>query len=578
MTDNEIMEKEKKPEDCFFRASAEDFKKIPGSPIAYWVSDNVRNVFIQNAKMEDIGHPCSGIQTGDNDRFLRQWFEVNFSFIGFEYKSIKEAGFSITHHWFPHKKGGEFRKWYGNNDYVLDWADGGKEILSNPSARPQNLLYMFKKGVTWSHTSSGNFGCRVSGEGFTFNVEAPTFFSDETLWNLGVLCSNSAKYFMELLNPTLHFLVGTVKGLPMPSSKEKKIQVEQLVDSLIDVGRWDWDSSETSWGFTRLPFLSSGYHQPSLKGAYQKLRDHWQEITLKMQRLEEENNAVFIEAYGLRDELTPDVHLNEITLTCNPHYRYGGNKTEEELEGLLLADTMREFISYAVGCVFGRYSLDKEGLILANQGETLQDYLKQVPEPSFMPDDDNVIPLIDFDGDWFEDDISERFKQFLKITFGEEHFQENLRFIEQAIGKTIKKFFVKEFYSDHIKRYKKRPIYWQFSSPKGTFNALIYMHRYHPDTVSIVLNDYLREFRTKITARQENLEQITISASASQKEKTQALKTIEKIKKVLDEINHYEHDVLYPLATQKIEIDLDDGVKHNYPLFGKALKKVAGLS
>jgi hypothetical protein len=331
-------------------------------------------------------------------------------------------------------------------------------------------------------------------------------------------------------------------------------------------------------------------------------------MTLEMQRLEEENNRIFIEAYGLQDELTPDVPLNEITLNCNPHYRYGGNKTEEELETLLLADTMKEFISYAVGCMFGRYSLDASGLILANQGETLEDYFRIVEEKkerpevvscqftviskkddgstvidnsknveiSFVPDDDNVIPIL---GDnWFADDITDRFQRFLRTTFGEEHYEENLKFIENAIGKDIRKYFLKNFYTDHVKRYKKRPIYWLFASPKGSFNALIYMHRYQPDTVSIILNDYLREFRTKLIARREHLEQVSISASAKKTEKTKALKEIEKLKKIIEELDTYENEILYPLATQKIEIDLDDGVKVNYKKFGKALKKVAGLS
>ncbi|WP_413699278.1 hypothetical protein ACLKMH_17510 [Psychromonas sp. KJ10-10] len=228
--------------------------------------------------------------------------------------------------------------------------------------------------------------------------------------------------------------------------------------------------------------------------------------------------------------------------------------------------------------MFGRYSLDKKGIVLANQDDSLKYFLSQVSSPSFMPDDDNIIPIMDFDGDWFEDDITERFKIFLKVTFGEEHFAENLAFIEEAIGKNIKKYFVKDFYVDHVKRYKKRPIYWMFSSPKGSFNALIYMHRYQPDTASIVLNDYLREFRTKLESRKESYEQVEISVSASQKDITQAIKAIAKINKVLEEVNDYEHDVLYPLAGKNIEIDLDDGVKHNYPLFGKALKKVTGLS
>ena len=304
-------------------------------------------------------------------------------------------------------------------------------------------------------------------------------------------------------------------------------------------------------------------------------------MTLEMQRLEEENNRIFIDAYGLQDELTPEVPLNEITLTCNPHYRYGGDKSEEELETLLLADTMRELISYSVGCMFGRYALEKPGLVLANQGETIDDYLKQVPESIFPADKDNVIPILD--GDWFTDDIVERFRKFLRVTFGEEHYEANLAFIEKALGKNgkardIRDYFLKDFYSDHVRRYKKRPIYWLFSSPKGSFNALIYMHRYRPDTVSVVLNDYLREFRNKLTSHKNHLEAVSISTAATQGERTKAIKEIEKLKKIIDELDAWEHDVLYPLATQRIEIDLDDGVKVNYPKFGDALKKVPGLS
>ena len=299
-------------------------------------------------------------------------------------------------------------------------------------------------------------------------------------------------------------------------------------------------------------------------------------MTLEMQQLEEENNCIFINTYGLQDELTLEVPLDEITLTCNPHYRYGGNKSEEELQLLLLADTMKEFISYAVGCMFGRYSLDMPGFILANQGETIDDYIAQVPAPTFEPDDDNVIPLLE--KDWFTDDITERFRRFLRVTFGEEHYEENLAFIEQAIGKDIRKYFIKDFYKDHVKMYKKRPIYWLFSSPKGTFNVLIYMHRYRPDTVSVVLNDYLREFCTKLAARKSHLEQVGISASASQRDKTRATKEIEDLDKMIRELDDYERDVLYPLATEQVEIDLDDGVKVNYNKFGQALKKVPGLS
>ena len=243
---------------------------------------------------------------------------------------------------------------------------------------------------------------------------------------------------------------------------------------------------------------------------------------------------------------------------------------------------MREFISYAVGCMFGRYSLDKPGLILANQGDTLADYLAQVPEPTYMPVEDNVIPMLD--GDWFADDITERFRRFLRVTFGVEHYEENLKFLEQSLNiknkrnYTIRDYFLGEFYTDHVKRYKKRPIYWLFSSPKGSFNALIYMHRYRPDTVSVVLNDYLREFRSKLVSHKNHLEAVSISANSSPVEKTKALKEIDKVGKMILELEEYERDVLYPLAIQKLEIDLDDGVKANYPKFGTALKKIMGLN
>jgi len=420
------------------------------------------------------------------------------------------------------------------------------------------------------------------------------------------------------LSPTIGYELGYVKQIPIPTDKKIKFD---YVDRLINITKLDWDTYETSWDFTQLPLLSGEWEVESgkkekpptshfslstrLSEAYTKLRRFWLEMTLETQRLEQENNRIFIEAYGLQEELTPEVPLNEITLTCNPYYRYGveecevGSEKWEDMESRLLQDTMKEFISYAVGCMFGRYALDKPGLILANQGETLADFVRKVGSEkwevksstestdtshsplstshlSFVPDEDNVIPMLD--GDWFTDDITERFYKFLRVTFGEEHFDENLEFIERAIGKNIRKYFLKDFYTDHVKRYKKRPIYWLFSSPKGSFNALIYMHRYRPDTVSVVLNDYLREFRAKLASRKDHLEAVSISASATAGEKTRALKEIEKINKMLAELEEYERDVLYPLATEQVEIDLDDGVKVNYNKFGSALRKIPGLT
>lgn len=561
-----------------FITPQKQLKLIPGAPLAYWAEPGTLAAFEKDNRMHQMGTARQGIATADNDRFLRQWFEVDHSNISFDSESMEDFK-SSRKRWLPHKKGGEFRRWAGNNDYILDWKNSGSEIVNNDKARAQNIDYWFRKGVTWSHTSSGSFSARVSEGGFSFNCEGPTLFTEDPDIYLGMLCSNSVLHFMKIMNPTLHFLVGSVSVLPVPQ-KLNAAQVRPVARKLESIAQSDWDNYETSWDFTTLPLLAPEHGAATLEDSYGHLRTYWQGMTDEMQQLEEENNRIFIDAYGLQDELTPEVPLNEITLTCNPAYRYGGKASAEELEVRLRADTMAEFLHYAVGCMFGRYSLNATGLILANQGEGLADYLthlqaKGVPEPSFDVDADNVIPVLD--GDWFADDITERFRKFLRISFGEAKFQENLSFIEGALGKEIRKWFTKDFFDYHVRRYKKRPIYWMFASPKGSFQALIYMHRYHPDTASLVLNEYLREFRAKLEARKGSYQQITISASSSQKDKTQAIKMIDTINKTIDEVNEYERKVLFPLAAQRINIDLDDGVKHNYPLFGAALKKIAGL-
>jgi hypothetical protein len=238
-------------------------------------------------------------------------------------------------------------------------------------------------------------------------------------------------------------------------------------------------------------------------------------------------------------------------------------------------EALEDLVSYAVGCMFGRYSLDELGLVLANQGDSLEDYLARVPSPTFTPDMDNVIPIVD--GDWFEDDIVERFRQFLRVSFGELHFEENLQFVAASLGvKDLRDYFMKSFYRDHVQRYKKRPIYWLFSSPKGSFNALIYMHRYTPSTVSTVLNEYLREYKAKLEASRQHHERLTVG-TGTPREEAAAQKEVDTLRRVLLELDEYEHDVLYPLATQQMQIDLDDGVKANYPKFGSALKKIPGL-
>lgn len=563
----------------FFRASAADFKKIPGSPIAYWLPTQALKILDKTVPLKSFAEARKGMCTRDNNYFVRTWPEISFENIGFGCRSRSDSVKSGKR-WFPYQKGGEFRQWYGNHLSVVDWENDGYRLLHmeklgwTGGSTNHNLEYIFSSALVWSKITSSTPNFRYSPEGFLFD-DASGMCSIKLQSRqhniLGLLCSKVGQFYMSVINPTLNIQPGNMSAMPIKSP-----DIETSVGRIIEISKADWDSFELSWDFTSPLLMRLDYRQSTLKAAYQKCRAHCQEMTLEMQLLEEENNHIFIEAYGLQDELDEKVDLNEITLTCNPHYRYGNNKNEEELEALLLADTMKEFISYAVGCMFGRYSLDKPGLILANQGETLADYLKQIPEPIFPADDDNVIPMLD--GDWFTDDITERFCKFLKVTFGEEHYQENLTFIEKALGKDIRKYFLKDFYNDHVRRYKKRPIYWLFSSPKGTFNALIYMHRYRPDTVSVVLNDYLREFRTKLSARKNHLEAISISASASPGEKTKALKEIESLKKMIDELDIYEREVLYPLATQQLEIDLDDGVKVNYLKSGEALKKIPGLA
>jgi len=557
----------------FYRASAADFKKIPGSPIAYWASQAIRKAFVLGTPLKEVIKPKQGTSTGDDETYVRHWYEVNYLGIGFSVSDLKMSQNS-RFRYFPLDKGGDNRRWYGNNEKILRFDPPAFERLSCLGNNlPSRDLY-FLPGLTWSKIASGRLGVRKDNEGFIFSSVGLKGFPDlsEMDESLGFMNSKVAQSLISTISSSLSIVSGDIEKIPFIKLKDSNCSIIRIA---VKNAKKDWDSFETSWDFTYLPLLNLDYRQPNLKATYAQLRAQWQEITLEMQRLEEENNRIFINAYGLQEELTPEVPLSEITLTCNPHYRYSNSKNAEELETLLLADIMKEFISYAVGCMFGRYALEKPGLILANQGDTIEEYLRQIPEPIFPADNDNVIPILD--GDWFTDDITERFRKFLRITFGEEHYEENLKFIEVALGKEIRKYFLKDFYNDHLRRYKKRPIYWLFSSPKGSFNALIYMHRYRPDTASVVLNGYLREFRIKLLSRKSQLEAVSISASASPGEKTKALKEIESLRKMIEELESYEREVLYPLATEQIAIDLDGGVKVNYQKFGPALKKIPGL-
>jgi type II restriction/modification system DNA methylase subunit YeeA len=561
----------------FYRASAADFKKIPGSPIAYWVSENKLKLFSYEKKIGYYCDPRTGLSTNDNNRFLRRWSEVSISNISFNTKA-HDITLSNNIKWYPCQKGGGFRRWHGLNTEVINWEKDGDEIKSYASKlyksytrTIKNIPYYFKPGLSWSYITSGKISLREFPIGHIIvNAGPACFFADDKHKKIvhAYLNSKIANELLIILAPTMNFDSGPVSEIPIFICEDYLELINPLVQKCITIAKIDWDSYETSWDFTTLPLFQSEYHQPTIQ-TYTKLRAHWQAMTLEMQRLEEENNRIFIEAYGLQDELTPEVPLSEITLTCNPHYRYNGKKNEEELEALLLTDTIKEFISYSVGCMFGRYSLDKPGLILANQGETIDDYLQQVPEPSFMPDDDNIIPILE--DEYFTDDIVGRFKEFLKATFGAESLAENLEFIAGALSKSkkgsaspekvIRDYFLKSFFKDHVKTYKKRPIYWLFTSGKGRgFNALVYMHRYNRETLAKMRTDYLLELEAKLDAR------IGMLGDKSAAEKGRLGKQIE-------ELAAYD-EVLHNKSLEYIDIDLDDGVKVNYAKFEGLVGKI----
>jgi type II restriction/modification system DNA methylase subunit YeeA len=381
-----------------------------------------------------------------------------------------------------------------------------------------------------------------------------------------------------LFNATLNLQVDDVRKLPLSPSLIGFD--DSIYNGLIDISKSDWDSYESSWGFSRLPLLHPDHHQPTMKSIYKKVRAHWRTMTLEMQRLEEENNRIFIDAYDLQDELTPEVPLSEITLTCNPHYRYSGSKTEEELETQLLTDTIEELISYSIGCMMGRYSLDEPGLIYAHSGNIGFEPSKY---KTFPADDDGIIPIIDTP--WFPDDAANRFVEFLKVVWPPKTLAENLKFVADSLNLkrnedptgTIRKYLSVGFFKDHLKTYKKRPIYWLFSSGKlKAFECLVYLHRYNESTLSRMRSLYVTPLQGNIRSRIEFLDNEQKAAtSASGQRKFQ--KEIEMLKKKQTELAKFD-DELRHYADMRISLDLDDGVKVNYSKFGNLLTEVKAIT
>lgn len=552
----------------------EDFKKIPGIPFAFWLSNKILSIFISSKKLGSISNPVKGLDTCDNNRFVRYWYEVNVDNIGI---NVLNTNDTYNKTWYFYNKGGEYRKWYGNNEKVVNWFEDGKELRNfrdedgRIKSRPQNVQYYFKDGATWSSVTSSKLSVRLLDKSIFGGGGSAIFPRENIPYIIGFLNSKVVGAILELLNPTLNFLVGDFSKLPISyPSFESKVSIENIISNSIGIAKSDWNKTEFSIGFAKTEFIRINGHD--IEETYDLYQQYWKNKFYQLHNNEEDINRQFIEIYGLQDELTPAVPLEDITIL----------KQETSIEnGTLVfnaSEVFAQYLSYSVGCMFGRYSLDAEGLILASQGETMKDYFEKTgsdkSSTSFLPDEDNIIPVLD--DEWFDDDIVASFYKFLKVTFGEKNFRKNLDFIEEQLGKDIRKYFVKDFYTDHLQRYKKRPIYWMFSSPKGHFNVLVYLHRYTPDTLNNILNNYLREFIEKLKTRTEHLKEVEVKGSAA--EKTKAGKEIERIKIMLTDCLDYERNILYPLAAERIAIDLDNGVLVNYNCFGKAVKEVKGLN
>lgn len=555
--------------DCgfYYETKNTDFHSIPGSPIAYWASDRVREIFSEAQYLGNQAKFANGLNTGDNNRFLRVWNEVSNNNIKFDATNILSAS-SAKEKWFPYNKGGDYRKWYGNNDYVVNWKNDGFEMKEYAVERNGgkhwsrylcSLDYMFKDSITYSFISSANFGVRNSFSGFLFDVAGSSIFPFEKkdkLYIEGLLNSKIAFAILRYLNPTLNFQTGNVAKVPLIFDYNKKTQIDALVEQNIAISKDDWDSFETSWDFEEHPlirFKTDG----KVANSFNAWAEYKEQQFNQLKANEEELNRLFIEIYGLQDEMTSDIADKDITVA----------KADEVRD-------IKSLISYAVGCMFGRYSLDTKGLVYAG-GDFNESKYK-----TFKADIDNAIPVLS--DNYFVDDVVERFYNFIKVAFGEEHFDENISYIVNVLGKknsqtaeqVLRDYFVKDFYKDHVQMYQKRPIYWMFSSEKNGFNALVYLHRYNKDTVNIVLNEYLREYQNKLSAKISSCSFMETKADASQSDKIKAGKERQALQIMLNEVEEYERNTLYPLATERKEIDLDDGVKVNYLKFGKALRNI----
>lgn len=579
-----------------YQANQDNFEKIPGNPVAYWASEKVFKVY---SNFKPLGSICvvkNGMSTTNNNKFVRNWSECDLREIGFGYSGAEFAQNSRKK-WFPYNKGGEYRKWYGNIGLVVNWENNGAKIKKAAEGATGGRIvsqeYYFKRSVSWSKVSSGKFALRMFPKGFLFDVAGPSIFSDYNMqrYIMAILNSSLNVVCLQELYPTMNYEMGQVSSFPICIEEDVRPEIVRLVDENIIIEKADWDSFESSWDFKQHPliqysnFTVSEIAEDKKKhisdmGKVSDAYENWESVcNCRFQQLklnEEELNRIFIDIYDLQDELTPEVEDKDVTV----------RKAD-------LGRDIRSFISYAVGCMFGRYSLAREGLIFAGgQMEEVYQYHSGILDGSFLLDGkfpldgkayyyledsdylidgDNIIPITD--EEYFSDDIVTRFVEFVKMVYGEDTLEENLDFIANALngkGSTsreiIRNYFLKDFYADHLKVYQKRPIYWLFDSGKQNgFKALIYMHRYDADTVGRIRIDYLHQAQNYVETAMKSA-QYTIDNAASASEKSKATKAVAKYTKQLAEMQSYDEAIAH-IANQRIEIDLDDGVKVNYAKF-----------
>jgi len=545
----------------------DDFQKIPGSPIAYWAKEKFRDLF-STEKLGDVASVVEGSTTGDVNKFLKLWHEVSYPSIGFKMKSRVDASAS-SRKWFPYNKGGEYRKWYGNNEFVINWQGDGQSVKDFPGSFVRGEKFYFQAGVTWSKVSSGALSFRCFDEGFCFDTGGLCLFGKPTYksHDLALLLNSKVSFaIFEFLAPTLNFTVGTVISVPVIKSSIGALDVRDF----IKIAKDDWDSYERSWDF-QCPVL---FPKSIGTGAIHDSWITWQNISLsnivKLQRLEQQNNSNFINAYGLQDELSPEVPESQITLA----------RADREKD-------CQRLISYAIGCMMGRYSLDEPGLIYAHAGNVGFDPSRYIQFPA---DADGIVPITD--ELWFEDDAAVRIREFVRAVWGDspspqpspqggEGVNANMTWLAESLGtkasetpdETIRRYIAQRFFKDHLQTYKKRPIYWLFSSGKqGAFQALVYLHRYHEGTLARLRTQYVVPLTGKIQSRIDMLQKDAAAASSTAA-RNKLAKDIDKLKKKHAELLAYDEQLRH-YADMRITLDLDDGVKVNYGKFGDLLDSV----